>query len=428
MGVTFLIIAFVVLMLLRVPIAFAMGLASIGYMHWFMPSGTSLMTVPQLMTSAPASFALMAIPFFVLVGELMNVSGISDRLVNLAKATVGHFRGGMGMVAIVASAGMSSFSGSSVANSVGTGSITIPAMKKQGYPAATAAAVESSASSLGTVIPPSISMVVYGSLTGVSVGGLFIAGIVPGILSLVGLALVLRWVAHRHGIPVSERQPFREMLKAGIAALSALAIPVIIIGGILMGWMTATEAGAVGATYTLVVAVFFFRSLTLKGLYHALRRTAITTGVILSVIATAAVLGYILTYERIPSKVASALLGSLDSQWSIMIVLSLLLFVIGSFMETNAAIAIIAPVILGITSASDLDPIFVGLIVVMALALGVATPPVGVCLFVTAKIAKTTIEKTSIAVLPFVAVLALITLVLALLPQVVLFLPRLFGY
>ncbi|WP_256840593.1 TRAP transporter large permease [Ornithinimicrobium faecis] len=428
MGITFLVVAFTVLLLLRVPIAFAMGLASLGYIYWFMPATMPLTIIPQLMIAKPSSFPLMAIPFFVMVGELMNASGISDRLVTLAKVAVGHLRGGMAMVSIVASAGMASFSGSSVANAVGTGSITIPAMKKQGYPPATAAAIESSASSLGTVIPPSISMVVYGSLTGVSIGGLFMAGYVPGVLSVIGLALVVRWIARRHGVPVTERQSWREVSKAFVSALSALAVPVIIIGGILIGVMTPTEAGAVGAAYTLVVAAVFFRSLGWADLFHALRRTAVTSAVILSVIATAAVLGYIMTYERIPAAAANALLGNLESEWAIMLVLVALLFVIGSFMETNAAIAIIAPIIIGITDGSNLDPLFVGVIVVAALALGVATPPVGVCLFVTAKLARTTIEKTSVAALPFVGVLMLVVVVLALLPEVVLFVPRLFGY
>lgn len=428
MGVTVLALSFVVLLLLRVPIAFAMGLSSLAYVYFFMPASVPLTIIPQLMASEASSFPLLAIPFFVLVGELMNASGISDRLVRLAQVLVGHLRGGMGMVAIVSSASMSSFSGSSVANSVGTGSITIPAMKKQGYPPAAAAAIESSSSSLGTVIPPSISMVVYGSLTGVSIGGLFVAGYVPGLLSVLGLALVVRWMATRYRVPVHRRESLSAVGTALLQALSALAIPVIIIGGILLGFMTPTEAGAVGASYTLVVAGLFLRSLSWSGLYHALRRTAVTTGVILSVIATAAVLGYIMTYERIPRTAADALLGNLESEWAIMLVLVALLIVIGSFMETNAAIAIIAPIIVGITSSSDLDPLFVGVIVVAALALGVATPPVGVCLFVTAKLARTTIEKVSVAVLPLVGVLIAVVVILALLPDVVLFLPRLLGY
>lgn len=428
MGVAFLVVSFVVFLALRVPIAFALGLSSLGYIYWYMPASVPMTVVPQIMSSKPSSFPLMAIPFFILVGELMNASGISQRLVDLAKAAVGHLRGGMGMVSIVSSAAMSSFSGSSVANAVGTGSITIPAMKKQGYPAPTAAAVETASSSLGTVIPPSISMVVYGSLTGVSIGGLFIAGYVPGLLSVLALGLVVRWVAGRHGVPVTPRQPVRVVGKALLEALSALVVPVIIIGGILLGIMTPTEAGAVGAGYTFLVAVIFYRSLSVRDVYHVLRRTAVTTGVILTVIATASVLGYIMTYERIPSTAADALLVNLSSEWVIMLVLVGLLLLFGSFMETNAAIAIIAPIIVGITVGSELDPMFVGVIVVLALSVGVATPPVGVCLFVTAKLAGTTIERTSVAVLPFVGVLILVTFVLALLPDVVLFLPRLLGY
>ena len=428
MGIVFLVASFAILLALRVPIAFALGLSSLGYIYLFMPASISLTIIPQIMTSKPSSFPLMAIPFFILVGELMNASGISQRLVDFAKAGVGHLRGGMGMVALVSSAGMSSFSGSSVANAVGTGAITIPAMIKQGYPRQTAAAIETASSSLGTVIPPSISMVVYGSLTGVSIGGLFVGGYLPGALSVIGLALVIRWVAKRHKVPVTERQPGRVIFKAFVRALSALGIPIIIIGGILLGFMTPTEAGAVGAGYTLIVTMLIYRTLSLRDLYGALRRTAVTTGVILSVIATASILGYIMTYERIPAMAADAMLENLSEEWMIMLVLVLILIVVGSFMETNAAIAIIAPIIMGITAGSGLDPLFVGVIVVLALSIGVATPPVGVCLFVTAKLARTTIEKVSVAVVPFVGVLVAITLLLSLLPDVVLFLPRLLGY
>lgn len=428
MGLTFLIAAFVIMLLLRVPIAFALGLSSLGYMYWFMPTSVSLTVIPQVMTSKPSSFPLLAIPFFILVGELMNASGISQRLVDLAKAAVGHFVGGMGQVSLVASAMMSSFSGSAVANSVGSGSITIPAMKKQRYPSATAAAIESSASSLGTVIPPSISMVVYGSLTGVSIGGLFVAGFVPGALMLLGLGLVIRWVAKRHRIPVTERQPIKVILKTLARALGPISIPVVIIGGILIGVMTPTEAGAIGVIITLILSALVYRSLSFRELYRVLLRTAVTTGVILSVIATASILGYIMIYERIPSTIAAAVLEGLDQQWIIMLVMVLILIILGSFMETNAAIAIIAPVAVGIAAGAGIDPLFMGLIVVVSLALGVTTPPVGVCMFVTAKIARTTIEKVSVAALPLVGVLILITAVLALLPDVVLWLPRLAGF
>lgn len=428
MGLTFLIASFIILLLLRVPIAFALGLSSLGYMYWFMPASVSLTVIPQVMSSKPSSFPLLAIPFFILVGELMNASGISQRLVDLAKAAVGHFVGGMGQVSLVASAMMSSFSGSAVANSVGTGAITIPAMKKQRYPAATAAAIESSASSLGSVIPPSISMVVYGSLTGVSIGGLFVAGYVPGVLMVLGLGLVIRWMAKRNNVPVADRQPVAVVLKAFLHAISALSIPVIIIGGILLGVMTPTEAGAVGVMVTLLLAGVVHRELTWRALYHVLLRTAMTTGVILTVIATASILGYIMTYERIPSSIASAVLAGLDQQWIVMLTMVVILVILGSFMETNAAIAIIAPVAVGIASGAGIDPLFMGLIVVTALALGVATPPVGVCMFVTAKIARTTIEKVSVAALPLVGVLILVTALMALLPDVVLWLPRLLGF
>lgn len=428
MGLTFLIVSFVVLLLLRVPIAVSLGLSSLGYVFWFMPPTVPMTIIPQIMSSRPSSFPLLAIPFFILVGELMNASGISQRLVDLAKATVGHFVGGMGMVSVVASALMSSFSGSAVANAVGTGAITIPAMRRQGYPARVAAAIESSASSLGTVVPPSISMVVYGSLTGVSIGGLFVAGYLPGILMVLGLGGVIRWLAVRHRVPVVERPPVRQVLVTFVRAIGPMSVPVVIIGGILIGVMTPTEAGAVGVMVTLVLALVVYRSLRVRQLYRVLVRTALTTGVILLVIATASILGYIMTYERIPSTIATAVLDGLEAQWAIMLMLVVILVILGSFMETNAAIAIIAPVAVGIADGAGIDPLFMGLIVVVSLAIGVATPPVGVCLFVTAKIANTTIEKVSLAALPFISVLILVTAVLALLPSAVLWLPRLLGF
>lgn len=427
MALTILLVTFFLLLAGRVPIAFALGLASLVYMHFFMP-GISLTVIAQQMFAGADSFTLTAIPFFVLAGELMNAGGIARRLVQFAKSMVGHFTGGIAMVALVSSTIFSSFSGSAVANAVGTGTVTIPAMKRTGYPKGLAAAVESSSSSLGAVIAPSIPLVLYGALAGVSIGGLFVGGYVPGILFAIALAFIIRWQARRLRIPVEKRASRGEIWTSLKESALALLTPIIIMGGILGGIMTPTEAGAVGALYALFVAVVVYRELSLKDLPRVLVNSAVTTGVVMLVMTIAAVFSWIMAYEMIPTTIAQSLLATLQEPWLLMMVLVVLMFIVGTFIDTLSAITILTPVLVPIGAAAGIDPLFMGLIITVALSFGVLTPPVGTVLFVTSAIAGTTIEDTSKAILPFVVVLFVGTLALALMPKVVLWLPRLFGF
>lgn len=410
-----------------VQIAFALGLAALCYILLFLPH-LSFDVIPQQMFAAADTFALTAIPFFVLVGEAMNAGGISRRLVNFARALVGRFPGGMGIVALFSSVIFASFSGSAVANAAGTGAITIPAMTRSGYPRGTAAAVESSSSSLGAIIPPSIPMIVYGSIAGVSVGGLFVAGYVPGLLLGLGLAAVIAWTAHRRGFALDEPAPLPEIWRSAREAVPALMAPVIIMGGILGGIMTPTEAGAVGALYALLIAMFLYREIRFSDLPGIFLNTAVVTGVVMLVMTVAAVFSWILAFEQVPTRAAEFFLSGVSSQQLLMIGVVLFLIVVGCFIDTISALIILTPVLAPMAAAAAIDPLFFGVIVSVALTLGACTPPVGVVLFVTASIAKTTVEDVSRAMVPFLVVLFGGTMALALLPDVVLWLPRLVGY
>lgn len=418
---------FAALLIIGVPIAFAIGLAALSYALVFLPH-LSLQVLPQQMYAGADSFALTAIPFFILIGELMNAGGISQRLVTFARAVVGSLRGGLGIVSLLASMIFASFSGSSVANAASTGSVTIPAMLRSGYPKGYAASIEAASSGLGAVLPPSIPMIVYGSIAGVSVGGLFVGGYVPAILLALGLTLVIVLGAKRYGFPVDERLPLSQIAKTALDALPALLTPIIIMGGILGGVMTPTESGAVGAAYAALVALFWYREMGWRDLPKIFINTAATTGVVMLIMTIAALFSWIMAFERLPSMAAEFLLSGVSEQWILMLGIVVFLLLVGMFIDTISALIILTPVLLPIALAASIDPLFFGVIICLALSLGACTPPVGVVLFVTATIGKTTVESVSKAMLPFLLVLCGGTFLMALTPQLILWLPRALGY
>ena len=412
---------------LRIEIAYALGLSTLLYLLLFLPA-VSLTTIPQQMYAGADSFSLTAIPFFVLVGELMTAGGISRRLVHFSHTLVGHLKGGMGIVELVASLIFASFSGSAVANAAGTGSITIPAMIQSGYPRGLAAAVESSSSSLGAILPPSIPLIVYASIAGVSVSGLFLGSYIPGLLLSLGLAVVIRWQAVRHRVPLSKRAARAEIGASAREAAPALLAPILIMVGIFGGVMTPTEAGAVGAVYTFLIAYLFYREIKLSDVPAILLNTAITTGVVMLVMTTAAVFSWILAFEAVPADAAELLLSAIRDPWLLMTAMVLFLIVLGIFIEPIPGLIILTPVIVPIGKAAGIDPLHLGIVVTTALTLGILTPPVGVILYVTSMIAKTTVEDTSRALIPFLLVLIGGTIIIAVTPGLVLWLPRLFGF
>ena len=424
---TLVFIAFLcVFLAIRIEIAFALGLGSFLYLVLFLPN-VSIGTIAQQMYAGADSFTLTAIPFFVLVGELMSAGGISRRLVDFADALVGHFKGGMGVVELTASLVFASFSGSAVANAAGTGSITIPAMVRAGYPRGLAAAVESASSSLGAILPPSIPLIVYASIAGVSVSGLFLGSYIPGLLLAIGLAIVIRRAAVRHNLKTERRASRSEVARAARDAAPALITPVLIMVGIFGGIMTPTEAGAAGALYALLTAYFVYRELSLADLPKLLLNTAVTTGVVMLVMTAAAVFSWILAFEGVPSDAAQLLLSAIREPWALMIAITLFLLVVGIFIEPIPGLIILTPVLVPIGQAAGIDPLHLGVVVTIALTLGILTPPVGVVLYVTSMIAKTTVEDTSRALIPFLVVLIGGTLLIAVVPSLVLWLPRAFG-
>lgn len=417
---------FIVLLAIGTPIGYALGIVGAGYFLLFYDVGAVIQTVPQVMTTSINSFSLAAIPFFIFVGQLMSETGVSDRIVKFARAMIGHVRGGLAMVALFSSLLVSAFSGSSVANAVGTGSVTIPAMIRAGYPRPFAAAVESTSSSMGTVVPPSVAMIVYASITGVSVKALFVAGYLPAVVYSIGILLVIGVVSRRAAFGIDTKQTTRQRLRSLRDAVGPILIPVIVMGGILAGYMTATEAGAIAGLYTLLLAGIFYRSLTWKILCKVLVATAKTTGVVMLVVAAAGVLGWVLARERVPAAAADFALGAFDNPTAILLMLIVMLVLLGTFMETLSALAITAPIIVGIGAGAGIDPLLLGLVTVLSLSIGMITPPVGVVLFVTTKIAGARIEATSRALIPFLGVLIIGTAVIALFPDLVMWLPRLF--
>lgn len=427
MEAVILLIAFFLFLAIGVPIAFALGLSSLTYLLLFLPNVPFSIIVQQIYGGIN-SFTLTAIPFFILVGTIMDAGGVSKRLVEFIKTLVGHKRGGLGMIALFTSVIFASLSGSAVANVAATGSTTIPLMKKNGYEKGFAASIEASASSLGAVIPPSIPFIIYGGLTSISIGNLFIGGCVPGIIFAVGILIILIIKARKDNLPIYEKSDSKTRGKAFISALPALITPLIIMGGILAGVMTPTEAGAVGCVYAFIVSFFIYKELKPHDILKILSDAAITTGFVMLVMGFASFFGWVMAFENIPTKVATALIGILRTPTLFMIGVVLLSLIVGTFIDTLSAIIILGPVLLPATSMLGIDPLQFGLVFCMALSFGVLTPPVGTCLFVAAGIAGTTVEDTAKNALPFIIFLFIGTLLMAVAPDLLLWLPRLIGY
>lgn len=418
---------FFILLAFGIPIAFSLGLAALLYLVLFLPN-VPFSIIAQQMYGGINSFSLTAIPFFILVGTIMDAGGISRKLVEFIKSLVGHRRGGLGMIALFSSAIFASLSGSAVANVAATGSTTIPLMKKNGYSKGFAASIEASSSSLGAVIPPSLPFIVYGGLTNLSIGNLFIAGYVPGVIFIVEILVILLVKAHKSNIPVYEKANSSTKWEAFVAALPALITPFIIMGGILGGVMTPTEAGAVGCVYAFIVSFFIYREIKLKDLPKILIDATITTGFVMLVMSIASLFGWVMAFENIPTMVAKTMIGVLNTPIMFMIGVVLLMIIVGTFIDTLSALIILGPVLLPASNLLGIDPLHFGLILCMSLSFGVLTPPVGTCLFVAAGIAGTTVEDTAKHALPFTIALFIGTMVFAIIPDLTLWLPRFIGY
>lgn len=405
------------------PVAFAMvvsagaALLSLG--------NVPLMVLPQRIVTGADSFPLMAIPLFLLAGNLMIGGGLTDKLSRFATAMVGHFRGGLAQVNVVNSMVMGGMTGSAIADAVSDCKILVPVMVKSGYSARFAAALSGATAVIAPIIPPSIPFIIYGSIAGVSIGQLFLAGAIPGILMGVYLMVAVNVIARRRNFPRGERPTLRGIVHALRVSGPPLMLPVIILGGILAGVFTPTEAGAVAVVYALVLSMVFYRSLGAADIPKILLETGVQAGVIMLVIAAASPFSWLLAREQVGQEVVQLLAHIGDNEILFLLVLNVVLLVLGMFLDATAVLIIVVPVLVPVFAALGLDPVHMGVIVVMNLMIGMVTPPFGLVMYVVCNILKVTITDFTRELWPFLLALVAILLTITYVPELVLFLPNL---
>ena len=414
---------FAVCLILGTPIGIALGAASAVYLYL---AGIDLAVVPQYMYAGMDSFVLLCIPGFVLAGNLMNGGGITDQIVRFGNSIVGHVRGGLGLANVVGSMIFAGIQGTAVAETASIGAVMIPAMKKAGYDAPFAAAVTASAATVGPIIPPSVPMIIVGTLTGLSVGKMFIAGAVPGLLMGVGMMVTVAVVSHRRGYPKGTWQGFGYVLRTSKAAFWAILMTFIILYGIIGGVFTPTEASIVAVIYAFLVGLFVYKGFRLKDVPKLMIDAAIGSGALVLLVGLANVFGWILTSEQIPQAIAAAMLSLTTNKYVIILLINILLLFVGTFMETIAALIILFPPLLAVAVKVGIDPIHFAIFAVINLMIGLTTPPVGVCLFVAANIAKISLAQVSRAVVPFLLCNIVVLFLVSYVPAISLWLPSLF--
>ena len=421
------ILAFFVQMIIGVPLFIALLVtACIGFICIGDPGLFRLMV--QQFFGGLDIFSLMAIPFFIFAGVLMNASGLTDRLLLVSRALVGHFKGGLGYVNVVASIIFAGVNGSAAADTSALGGILIPAMGKEGYPRAYAAGLTAGSSLIGPIIPPSIFMILYGTMTNTSIGGLFVAGIIPGLILGLAFMAMNAYYAVRRGFPqMQETFSLSDLIRAGTQGLVALIAPLIIIGGIILGVMTPTESGAVAVLYVALAGFLWTRELNLRKFWTAVTETCRLTSVIFLIIGAAAIIGWLLSYQRVPQRFAQAVLHFSHSQVLVMIVLSLITFVIGMFMEEVATLVLLTPVFTPIATAAGIDPLHFGIVIILNITIALITPPMGACVYIASAVGQVPLGDLFKNIWPFVLVAMGVVLGIIVFPPLTVMLPRLLG-
>lgn len=408
-------IGFFALMFLGVPIAAALGVSAVVVIATCMSS--SLVVSAQTMFNGINSFPLMAIPFFILAGNLMGEGGISKRLVNFVNLFLGSLRGGLAIVAIAASMFFAAISGSCPATTAAIGGIMVPEMEKNGYEKDFSAACVSAAGTVGQVIPPSIPMVTYCVLANTSISSLFLCGVGPGILMGLSMMVVAVHYAKKHNVPlVTVRRDPRHVLSVFLDSIWALIMPVIILGGIYSGIFTATEAGAVASVYGLIVGVFIYRDLKIKDIPRVIANSAVGAAVIMLIMATVGTFGYVLTMGQIPQKIASMMLALTTNKYILLLLLNIIVLIAGCFLNSSAAIALLTPILLPVMTAVGISPYLVGIVFIVNMGIGMITPPVGNCLYVGCNIANIKFETIVKAVIPFLAAEVIVLFIITYVP------------
>jgi C4-dicarboxylate transporter DctM subunit len=423
MLVTLLFTTFAVCLVLGVPVGISLGLAAAVYL---VGADIDLSVVPQFMFAGMDSFVLLCIPGFVLAGNLMNGGGITDQIVRFGNAVVGHVRGGLGLANVLGSMIFAGISGTAVAETASIGSVMIPAMRKSGYDAPFAAAVTAAASTVGPIIPPSVPMIIVGTLTGLSVGKMFLAGAIPGLLLGLGMMVTVYILSRKRGYPKGAWGGIRHVLSTSRGAFWALLMTGVILFGIVGGFFTPTEASIVSALYAFVVGLFIYKGFRLTHLPSILLESAIGSGALILLVGLANVFGWILTSEQIPQMIADAMLSLTTNKYVIILLVNILLLIVGTFMETIAALIILFPPLLAVAVKVGIDPIHFATFAVLNLMIGLTTPPVGVCLFVAAGIAKISLGAISRAIWPFLVCNIIILFAVSYIPAISLWLPSLF--
>ncbi len=415
-------VIFLILMVIKVPIAFSLGLSCAYY---FISNGVPLETFSQIMLSAFDSFPLLAIPLFMLAGMIMNMGGVTHRLFDFAKTLVGHIPGGLGHVNIVTSLIFAGMSGSATADSAGLGTIEIEYMKKEKYDPAFSAAVTAASSTVGPIMPPSIGFVLYGSLTGASIGRLFIGGAIPAFIMSAGMMLVVYLIARKHSYKTYPKPTFRQLFSSFKLAVVPMLTPVIILGGIITGIVTPTEAAVFAILYAIFLGTCVYKEIGLKKLVSIFVEVGKGCSKLMLIVSFAFVFGWILTYEGIPAKLAKLLFAVSSNKYVILFIIDILILVLGCFMEGLSIVLIVIPVLLPVLKLTGIDLVHFGVVQSLANNIGLITPPVGICAYIVADIAQVKFEKVIRALVPFMVILVVVLFIITYIPQTVLWLPNL---
>ena len=423
-----LVLSFLVFLSMRVPIAYSIGLSALLTLLVSMPFLPSVTTLAQRMATSLDSFALLAIPFFILAGQVMNSGGIARRLIDFAKAVVGPLPGGLAFVNIIACMLFGAISGSAVAAASAIGGFMNPMMEKEGYDKSFSAAVNITSATTGLIIPPSNILIIYSLASGgVSIAALFLAGYVPGLLIGVALMLVAAVYAYLKKYPTERAVGFKVFLQRFMAAFPSLLLLVVVMGGIVGGIFTATEASAVAVVYTFILAAFY-KEITLKHVPSILLETVKTTAIVMLLIATSVAMSWVMSYENIPQEISTALLAISDNPIVILIIINLILLFVGIFMDMTPAVLIFTPIFLPIVTDIGIDPIHFGIIMILNLCIGLCTPPVGSVLFVGCGVAGLSIQKVIRPLLPLFIMMLVVLILVTYIPGLSLWLPKIFGF
>lgn len=428
LSIIVLLVSFAVLLLLNVPISIGIGVATLLTMLFTIDPYPAVITIAQRMASGINSFALLAIPFFVLSGILMGRGGIAHRLIEFAKVIFGMVPGGLAFVNIISCTLFGAISGSAVAATSAIGGFMVPVMEKEGYDRPFSGAVTVTAATTGLLIPPSNILIVYSLASGgVSIAALFIAGYLPGLLLMAGLMVVCGLYAKAKGYPTGERIGLKDAVKKTLDAIPSLALIVIVIGGIISGYFTATEASAIAVIYSLLLAVVFYRQVKISELPEILVKSVETTAIVMLLIGTSSAMSWILSYENIPQTISEGLLALTDNPIVILLIINLILLVVGIFMDMTPAVLIFTPIFLPVVTSLGMSPLHFGIMMVLNLCIGLCTPPVGSVLFVGCGIAKTTIAQMMRPLLPMYAAMFVVLLLVTYIPWISEVLPRAVG-